>query len=155
MYLADNSTDNFYTLDLTTGTATVGGPMGSSNILGLVYIPGTGRLSRTVHGCGPTTIAVSGNPNIGDTVEFTIGGATGFPLIGFGQTQLGIPFCGCTIGHEWAVALFGANGSLTIPPSSVFIGANVYAQGMDFLGAGGCADPMLTLTDTITVAVGG
>lgn len=154
MYMADNSTDNLYTLDLTTGTANIVGSMGSGNILGLAYIPGTGRLTRAAHGCGPTTIFVTGNPNIGGTVEFTVGNTTGVPLVGFGQTALGVPFCGCTIGHEWAVALVGANASFTIPPNPVFVGANVYAQGVDFLGAGGCPDPLLTLTDTITIAVG-
>lgn len=154
LYMADNTTDNLYTIDLVTGTANVVGSMGPGNILGLGYIPGTGRLTRAAHGCGPTTIFVTGNPNIGGTVEFTVGNTTGIPLVGFGQTALGVPFCGCTVGHEWAVALVGASASFTIPPNPVFVGANVYAQGVDFLGAGGCPDPMLTLTDTITIAVG-
>jgi DNA-binding beta-propeller fold protein YncE len=39
LYLIDNTTDNLYTIDVTTGAATVIGPMGSGNYLGLVYIP--------------------------------------------------------------------------------------------------------------------
>ena len=152
MYLADNSTDTLYTLDLATGAATVVGAMGSGNVLGLAYIPGTGRLTRAAHGCGPTTIFVTGNPNVGGVVEFEIGNVTGFPLVGYGISQLGIPFCGCTVGHEWALALFGQTSSFSIPATA--FGIDLYVQGMDFLGTGGCANPQLTLTDTITVSIG-
>ncbi len=153
VYMVDNSTDHLYSIDTTTGVATPIGPVGSSNLLGLVYIPGTGRLTRSAHGCGPTTIRVTGHPEIGNVIEFTLGNTTGFPLVGFGLTNIGLPFCGCTIGHEWAVAIFGNTVQLPVPQNPTLIGMQVFTQGMDFLGAGGCADPLLTLTDTITLTL--
>ncbi|MCU0864289.1 MAG: hypothetical protein MUC36_10880 [Planctomycetes bacterium] len=154
LYLVCNTTDILYTINTTTGIATAVGPMGSSNQLGLAYLPGNGRLSRTVHGCGPTTIGVTGHPNAGFSIQTTVGAATGFPFVGYGATSLGIPFCGCTVGHEWSVAAFGATSTFAIPSGPSVIGVQLFIQGMDFLGAGGCSDPLLTLTDTITVTIG-
>lgn len=154
MYMADNSTDNLYTLDLTTGAATLVGSMGSGNVLGLAHIPGTGTLTRDVHGCGPTTVFVTGNPNLGGSVEFTVENTTGFPFVGFGLVNLGLPFCGCTVGHEWAAAVQGPTVTVAIPSTPGLLGFNLFAQGMDFLGTGGCASPQLTLTDTIALTVG-
>lgn len=154
LYLVCNSTDILYTIDTLTGAATAVGPMGSSNQLGLVYLPGNGRLARTVHGCGPTTIGVTGHPNAGFSLETTVGATTGFPFVGYGVSNLGIPFCGCTVGHEWSVAAFGATSSFAIPSGPAVIGLQLFVQGMDFLGAGGCSDPLLTLTDTLTVTIG-
>jgi DNA-binding beta-propeller fold protein YncE len=154
IYVVDNSTDNLYTVDPATGVPTTVGSVGSANLLGLVYIPGTGRLTRAVHGCGPATIVSTGHPQIGFTIETTIGNATGFPFVGFGLANLGIPFCGCTIGHEWALLLLGPTVSFTIPADPGIIGLSVHIQGLDFLGTGGCPDPLLTLTDTISVLIG-
>lgn len=39
MYLIDNSTDQLYTINLTTGAATSVGSTGAGNLLGLAYIP--------------------------------------------------------------------------------------------------------------------
>jgi DNA-binding beta-propeller fold protein YncE len=39
MYMVDNSADNLYTIDLTTGAATLVGSTGTGNLLGLVYVP--------------------------------------------------------------------------------------------------------------------
>ncbi|MEO6594817.1 MAG: hypothetical protein ABIP94_08705 [Planctomycetota bacterium] len=154
VYLVDNNTDSLYTIDVTTGAATSIGSMGSGNTLGLVYIPGVGRLTRAVHGCGTTTITPTGHPQIGYTIDTTIGNVTGFPFVGFGLSSLGIAFCSCTVGHEWAVALLGPTVSFAIPPNPGVIGVQLQIQGLDFLGTGGCANPMLTLTDTITVTIG-
>ncbi|MBL8731978.1 MAG: hypothetical protein JNN13_06380 [Planctomycetes bacterium] len=153
LYMVDNQTDHLYTIDPLTAATTPIGPVGSSNLLGLVYIPGTGRLERSAHGCGATTIHVTGHPEIGNVIEFTLGNTTGFPLVGFGLTNISVPFCACTIGHEWAVAIFGNTVQLPVPPNPTLIGMQVLTQGMDLLGAGGCADPLLTLTDTITLTL--
>ena len=154
LYLADNSTDNLYTIDRTTGAANLIGPMGSGNVLGMAYIPGTGRLTRTPHGCGTVDVFVTGNPNIGGQVEFTVENATGFPFVGFGTASLNLPFCNCTVGHEWSASVGGSTATLPIPASASLIGADVYAQGMDFLGAGGCPSPQFALTDTVTISIG-
>jgi hypothetical protein len=154
LYLADNLTDTLYTVDPLTAAATAIGALGVSNVLGLAYIAGTGSLTRAVHGCGVTTIASTGHPSIGSTIQTTVGATTGLPLVGFGLTSVGVPFCGCTIGHEWSVAAAAVTVPLVIPAAPTLVGAQVYIQGMDFLGATGCPAPQLTLTDTITLTIG-
>lgn len=154
LYMADNTTDNLYTVDRATGTANLIGSMGLGNVLGLAYIPGTGRLSRATHGCGTVDVFVTGSPNIGGQVEFTVENATGFPFLGFGTTSLNLPFCNCTVGHEWAASVGAATATLPIPTSASLIGADVYMQGMDFLGTGGCPSPQFALTDTVTISIG-
>jgi DNA-binding beta-propeller fold protein YncE len=154
LYVIDSMADTLYTIAPSSGAATVVGTIGPSNCLGLAYIPGAGRLTRTFASCGPTTITVTGHPAPGGTITTTLGNVVGFPLHGLGVTQLGLSFCGCPIGHEWAVALLGANLSLPIPPNPTIVGAQVFIQGIDFLAPGGCADPQHTMTDTITVTIG-
>lgn len=154
MYAVDNLQDQLYRLDLATGTPTLVGPVGLGNMIGLVSIDGAGRLARQSHACGPTKITPLGHPNLGGTVSFTLGGITGFPFVGFGFANLAVPFCGCTVGHDWIVANGGASTSIVIPTSPAFIGFQLRAQGLDFLGTGGCPDPMLTLSDTITLTIG-
>jgi DNA-binding beta-propeller fold protein YncE len=154
LYMADNLTDNLYAIDVTTGAGTVVGSTASTNLLGLVYVPGAGRLTRAVHGCGQTTIRVSGHPAPGSTITTELGNVTGIPLVGYGVVNASAPFCGCTIGHEWAVAAVGTTMSFAIPPNPALAGVQLLIQGTDFLGAGGCASPQLTLTDTITVTIG-
>lgn len=60
LYMADNSTDNFHKMDVNTGEALIIGSMGSGNILGLAYIPGSppGPTIR-VSGTCPGTVTVS------------------------------------------------------------------------------------------------
>jgi YVTN family beta-propeller protein len=154
LYLVCNNTDTLYTIDTATGLATAIGPMGSSNLLGLVYIPGNGRLSRSVHGCGAATISVTGHPNTGFSVTTSLANIVGFPFVGYGLTAIGVPFCGCTIGHDWVAAAAGSSSTLTIPATPGLIGLSVFAQGLDFLAPGGCPDPLLTLTDTINITIG-
>lgn len=154
IYLVDNTTDNLYTINPTTGAATLIGSLGSSNPLGLVYIPGAGRLSRIAHGCGPMKITPTGHPGIGHTITTKLTNTTGFPFVGFGLASLGLPFCGCTIGHEWAAVAPGGTVPFAIPSNPALIGVDLYIQGLDFLGTGGCADPQLALSDTIKVSIG-
>ena len=154
LYLVCSATDTLYTISQVTGAATAVGALGAGNYLGLVYIPGTGRLTRAVHGCGPTTITPIGHPDIGHTVQTTVGNTTGFPFVGFGGINVGAPFCGCTVGHEWTIAVLGPTVALPIPANPTLVGVQVFIQGLDFLGTGGCVDPLLTLTDTITLTIG-
>lgn len=154
LYLVCNNTDTLYTINTATGAATAVGPVGSSNLLGLVYIPGNGRLTRAAHGCGAMTIRMTGHPNTGFSVVTTLGGSVGVPFVGYGLTSVGLPFCGCAIGHDWLVAVGGASSTLAIPVSPGLVGLQVFTQGLDFLAPGGCPDPLLTLTDTITITIG-
>jgi DNA-binding beta-propeller fold protein YncE len=154
LYATDNLTDNLYSIDTTTGAATAIGATAGTNLVGLVFVPGGGRLSRVEHGCGAATIRVTGHPAIGATIETVLDNCTGLPFVGYGIITVTFPFCGCTIGHEWAQASFGATASIVLPPNPGLIGAQLFIQGTDFLGTGGCIDPLLALTDTITVTIG-
>jgi hypothetical protein len=155
VFLVCNSTDTLYTIDVTTGAATAVGSNGAGNLLGLVYIPRSGRIGRIPHGCGPTTIAVTGQPQIGGTIDISLGGVVGVPVIGIGFTVQSLPFCTCTIGHDWGIPLFGSSLSMAVPYNPAIVGLQFGVQGLDFGGTGGCAAPQLTLTDTMVVVLGG
>ena len=42
------------------------------------------------------------------------------------SNRIGLPCCGCTIGHEWTLALLGATVPFAIPLNLANIGVNVY-----------------------------
>ncbi|MFT7537034.1 MAG: hypothetical protein ACI85K_002990 [Hyphomicrobiaceae bacterium] len=75
------------------------------------------------------------------------------PLIGLGYTP-SVPYCGCTIGHNWLVALVTDNYTLNIPNNPALTGQQIAFQGNGFLTPGGCASPMMSLTDTVLVTIG-
>lgn len=154
LWLVDNSTDTLYRVDRSTGAATAVGSTGPGNLLGLVWLPDGGSIVRTPHGCGPTTIATTGVPRPGGTVTTVLGGVTGAPFTGLGLLPLNVPFCTCTLGHEWAAPNFGATLQIQVPNSAAFAGVTVLIQGADLFGTGGCAAPVLTLTDTMVVTIG-
>jgi len=155
LYLVDNSTDTLYTIDRATGAATAVGSTGAGNLLGLAYLPrAEGSIRRLAHGCGPTTISTVGLPRLGHTVTVALGGLTGTPVMGVGFNLTPLPFCGCTIGHEWLVSFFTGSLPLAIPNNAALSGLAVGVQGLDFLGTGGCPAPQLTLTDTIVLTIG-
>ena len=135
----------------------VGGFNGQVGAFDVEVQPGTGlgSITRRVMGCGPTTIQSTGAPHIGGAVTSTLGNLSGAPFFGLGFAPLSTPFCGtCTIGHEWAVALFGATHVLSIPLDPGFIGVTIQLQGADFFGTGGCPSPQLTFTDTMVITIG-
>lgn len=154
VYLVCNSTDTLYTIDRTTGATTVVGAYGSSNLLGLAYIPGGGRITRNVHGCGTATISTTGNPNLGGTVTTNLGGITGVPFLGLGILVAPTPFCTCTVGHDWSVVLFGTSNVFTLPTDPSFVGLPIGIQGADLGGSGGCVAPQVAFTDTMVVTIG-
>lgn len=121
---------------------------------GVRLIPSLGGIARIVHGCGSTTIATTGLPRIGGTVTTTLGNITGVPVIGIGFTIGSLPFCSCTIGHDWLLTVFGSSLPLSIPSNRSVVGLRVGIQGIDAFGTGGCAAPPITLTDTMVVTIG-
>ena len=155
MYLVDNSTDNLYSIDLGTGAATLIGTTGTGNLLGLAYLPRSeGGFTRIAHGCGPTTISAVGLPRRGHPIQLALGAVTGVPALGLGVTVAPLPFCGCTIGHDWTVALLASQLPLVVPAQASVVGLRLAFQGLDYLGSGGCPAPQLTLTDTIVATFG-
>ena len=153
IYMTDNSTDTLYTIDRATGAATAIGSTGSGNILGLVSFDLPGSITRIAHACGTTTIAATGMPTPGQTLTFAVGNAPA-TFVGFGFNLTPTPFCVCTVGHDWGVALFANSASIAIPNDPSLIGVILGVQGAGLGGTGGCTAPRLTFTDTLVVTVG-
>ena len=156
LYLLDNSADQLFAVDTTTGQAHALGSTGvTNNLLGLAHVPGgTGSVQRLAHGCGSASITAYGSTRPGAGIGVLLAGLAGAPFVGFGTSALAVPFCGCTIGHEWAVVVAGSNVQLPIPNSLGLLGAQVGIQGLDLFGVGGCVDPQIVLTDTLRLTIG-
>lgn len=152
LYLTCNNTDTLYTVDTTTGAATAIGSHGPGNILGLVFLPSAG-LTRHAHGCGQSTLTVTGLAAAGTVLNCQLNAVSGLGFIGVGFVFNPQPFCICTIGHEWGTTNFGNNLLLNIPTTPVLSGLAVAIQGADFLSASGCPTPAIALTDTFTTTI--
>lgn len=133
----------------------VAGFAGATGNFDLQVEPGTGMgtIVTTLPGCGAPTIVVAGPPRIGGTLTTTLGTVSGVPFIGFGLGAP-MPFCGCTIGHDWVSVTFGAQHVLHVPMNPAFIGAPLKIQGADLFGLGGCANPPVAFTATVTATIG-
>ena len=79
---------------------------------------------------------------------------TGQPWLGFGLGWLSAPFCGCTIAHDWSVAVQANSVTWTVPSTESVIGVQLFTQGLDLFGTGGCPSPPVTLTDAIILTIG-
>lgn len=155
LYMVDHLNDQLHAIDPATGTAHVVGSTGVGNLLGLAFVPGgSGSIVRQPHGCGNATLFAHGRTGPGGTVTVHLGATTGVPFVGFGVVPTAVPFCGCTIGHEWALAFAGATSNVAIPMGAGLLGFQVAMQGLDLFGAGGCTDPALGLTDTLLLTIG-
>jgi hypothetical protein len=155
LYAVDHLTDQLFAIDPATGTAWLVGSTGVGNLLGLLFLPGgTGSLVRQPHGCGSAHLFAHGQTRTGGGVTVQLTGTTGVPFVGFGVAPTAIPFCGCTIGHEWALAFAGTTSNVNIPADPALVGVQVGMQGLDLFGTGGCADPAIVLTDTVVLTIG-
>ena len=80
--------------------------------------------------------------------------ANSIALIGYGLVPIFFPFCNCTIAHEWQVFFGAQDHTLNISPTwGAVLGMNIYAQAVDLLAPGGCADPLITLTEAVQFQV--
>jgi hypothetical protein len=95
-----------------------------------------------------------GLPRRGHTITASLTGTTGVPVVGIGVNVVPLPFCSCTIGHEWLVSVFGSSLPLPVPMRASISGLSIGVQGLDYLGTGGCPAPQLTLTDTVVLTFG-
>lgn len=121
---------------------------------GVRLLTSSSYVNRIPHGCGPTTIAGAGIPSLGGSFTTTLGNFSGLPFVGFGFAINPTPLCGsCTLGHEWAVAVFTIQSTFQVPNNPSFAGLVIGIQGADLMGTGGCQAPMLTLTDTLTITL--
>ena len=112
---------------------------------GFLAAPST--LQRIPATCGAADIIATGNGQIGTDVTTTVLNPLGFPFVGYGVVQLNVPFCNCTIVHDFTLLVGGPSHTLSLPNNPTLIGIVVYSQGLDFLAPGGCPDPTFTLTD--------
>lgn len=154
IHLVCNSTDRLYSIDRATGQATPIGPAVSSNLLGLAYATNVGDVTRQAHACGPLSIQTIGLPVLGSNVATTVGGGVGLGFVGYSLNLTAQQFCSCTVGHDWAIALFGSAHTFALPTSPAFVGVSVGVQAADFGGTGGCANPQLSFSDTMVITIG-
>jgi hypothetical protein len=122
---------------------------------GIRRVPGGGRFTRVPHGCGSTTIQVTGQPVVGGNVSIVLGGLTGTPVIGIGFLPVNLQFCGCTLGHDWLTSRASATLNANLPPDPGAIGLSFFAQGAELFSTGGCPFPQISLSDTFLVTLGG
>jgi hypothetical protein len=156
VYLIDNSTDTLYTIDTTTGAATSVGAVGTSNLLGLAWLPFTGSYQQFGSGCAGM-LGVPGNvpvtaANVGQTLSVDL---TNLPfdaavfMLGFSNTTstlgplpvdlgvLGAPGCFGRVSPDITGFILGAGGvanySVAIPDvPNLFVGVPLYTQGLVF-----------------------
>jgi hypothetical protein len=107
-----------------------------------------GSFALSTPGCGSATLAVRGAPVLGGFLHSELGNVTGLGLIGYGFQIVPTPFCVCTVGHNWLLAVFTGRETIRIPMDLSFAGARLGIQGADLYGLGGCPDPQISFTDT-------
>ncbi|MFY9344934.1 MAG: lectin-like protein [Planctomycetota bacterium] len=110
-------------------------------------------LDPLVAPCSTASLTVTGMPTPGGLIRSTLSGVTGFGFVGYGFTAVAVPFCVCTIGHEWLLANFTSADTLMIPAGPAMCGIGLRVQGLDFFSAGGCPAPPLALTGTWQVTI--
>ncbi|HEX6811842.1 MAG TPA: hypothetical protein VF384_09495 [Planctomycetota bacterium] len=120
---------------------------------GLRHLAMPTTLQRFPLSCGAMDILVTGNGQIGTDVITTIQNPLGFGFIGYGLTGFVVPFCNCTIGHDYVLLLLGPSHTLSVPYDPTLFGTQLFMQGLDFLAPGGCPDPMFTLTDAYSLTI--
>lgn len=114
---------------------------------GVRFLSKPTTLSRLPASCGAAGIQATGTGEVGTDVITTITGAQGIPFVGYGVTLFGLPFCGCTIVHDYLVLLPTTQSTLAIPNNPALLAVSLYIQGLDLGGLGGCPNPVFTLTD--------
>ncbi|MEO6593668.1 MAG: hypothetical protein ABIP94_02820 [Planctomycetota bacterium] len=124
---------------------------------GVRYLGRPTTLQKLPASCGVANITATGNGQTGTDVVTTVSNAQGFAFVGYGLTPLGLPFCNCTVMHEFAFLTGGTFGgvqhTISLPLTPVNIGTQILIQGLDFLAPGGCPNPLFTLTDAYSFFV--
>ncbi len=94
---------------------------------------------RAATGCAGLTIATTGSPTAGNTVQFTLGGPISTSATLFGLAPARIPVCpmsGCELGLVQLGAIAGTGLAFTIP-GGLPSGVGVFVQGIA-ITPGGC-----------------
>ncbi|HKB15192.1 MAG TPA: hypothetical protein VKF62_03960, partial [Planctomycetota bacterium] len=128
----------------------------------LVLVPhGSGTFTPVPTGCGALTISAGGSPEVGGTVNFSLGGGTGIPLMWVGVPMAPVPLCppaACALGASLTIVLPLGAFAAQIPCVSYYIGQTLAVQGADVLGAGGCGlvpfGVPFSVSNTVVVTIG-
>lgn len=110
-------------------------------------------ITRLPVGCGAAGLQTVGNAEIGTDVITTVTGGLGLPFVGYGLAPFFLPYCTCTVVHDFTLLLGGPQTVLAIPNNPALFGFQLYIQGLDFLAPGGCPDPLFTLTDGFSLTI--
>lgn len=133
------------------------GQQGSFSLDVSLGTSGNGTYTNVSAGCGGTTLAGTGTPDIGGSIQLDMTPVAGSPVIALGTTAVGLPICpaGCILGHNLDLGLLpGSSLSGPIPCDPLLVGAAFYAQGIDVGATGGCTAPAFQTSDTILVTIG-
>ncbi len=122
---------------------------------GVRYLGKATTLQRLPATCGAADIIATGNGEIGTDLITTVLNPLGFAFVGYGLTSFGpgLPFCNCTVLHDFSFLAGGPQSTLSLPFTPSLIGLQLRIQGLDFLAPGGCPDPLFTLTDGYEVTI--
>lgn len=133
----------------------IAGVPAAGRLRGIRFLAKPSNTQRYPVGCGTTGFKVTGNAELGSDMFVSVtGSAFNFSLIGYGFLPAFVPFCNCTIAHEWQVFFAAQDHTLNISPAwGASLGLPIYVQAIDLLAAGGCSDPFLTLTDAAQFTV--
>lgn len=96
-------------------------------------------------GCGTSSLQITGTCLLGTTIEVDMVNATGFPLVNYSTTTLGLPLanCGCVILYDLGALVAAASSSLTVPNNAALFGASLFVQGFDLFDVGSsCTSPV-------------
>jgi hypothetical protein len=112
-----------------------------------------GTVTTRATGCGGLGIAVSGLPIVGDTLTFTMTGASAFAgyIVGARTSAPIGPCAGCTLGAN-GVNMIGSPYALDIPNRASLLDLPFAVQGFS-IGTGPCLN-LVKISDTIDVRVG-
>lgn len=152
LFLADNVLRRLFRVDAATGIATLVGSTGTGNLIGLAVVP-SGEFRRVPHGCGSVAVDAQGMPLPAGVVGASATAANAV-VFGIGLVPGSTPFCTCTLGHEWAIALLRPNVALPIPNHPSFRGMRLALQAVELDGVGGCTAPMAGFSDTFVLTIG-
>ncbi|MCB9892438.1 MAG: PKD domain-containing protein [Planctomycetes bacterium] len=125
---------------------------------------GSGSFGTAFPACGGLTLTPGGDPNIGGSVTYTLGGSgvQGQGFIWLGLLSIGTPICtGCVLGTEFTLTFSQNSIQGNLPCDISLVGGQYFTQGADLgsLAAGGCPAGLplpfsLTMSDTIVTTVG-
>ena len=136
----------------------VGGINGATGTFRLIVtFYGQGSIVGMGAACGDAQFAVTGDPNLGGTLVFTLQGVPGDRAIGFGFVYWDLMFCNCHVGPSWDLSVVTGSVTATVPMHCAFVGVKFWCQGAILNQVNsGCVSPSgsVALSHTYRVTIG-